>query len=334
MQTQYDPNTGTISIPDCTREPKISTLPSDQHVDEPSASVDGPLRDKQQVSAAASPAAPTIIDRTSAWLRFAGSPCAVSPLVRSEPSAQGLSQNQVVHELQARMTRPPSPVNEIEQAVAKVYESVPDPHSRTRTSAPKWPPVNQDLREAVIARGLGLVDLHQASPVPCGGLFPQTEQIIDALFPGNPPLCVGRNKWDFVTRRREVFRGHLSRQQLIVPSPMIAPYAKAQAATGERHYLVVEQDSGNLDEQAAVVLHLSVVAPLVMALNSGSKSLHSWFFCKGHSKDRLLSFMRNAVALGANKATWTRSRFVRMPDAMRDNGRRQTVVFFNPEAGR
>ena len=252
----------------------------------------------------------------------------------------GLTPNEAVHELETRMTRPPSPVKEIEQAVAKVYDSVPEPHSMTWTSTPKWPAVNQEQRAVVIASGLGLADLHHASRFPCGGLFPQTEQIIDELFPDNPLLCVGRSKWDFATRHRETFRGHLSRFQLIVPNPMAARLGKAQAghltehslaATGERHYLVVEQDSGTLDEQAAIVLHLAERAPLVLALRSGSKSLHAWFFCKGQPEDRLLSFMRNAVVLGADEATWSRSQFVRMPDALRDNGRRQAVVFFNLE---
>jgi hypothetical protein len=44
----------------------------------------------------------------------------------------------------------------------------------------------------------------------------------------------------------------------------------------------------------------------------------------------LESFMRYAVMLGADRATWTRSQFVRMPDGTRDNGNRQTVYFFNP----
>ena len=39
----------------------------------------------------------------------------------------------------------------------------------------------------------------------------------------------------------------------------------------------------------------------------------------------------DAVSLGADRATWTRSQFVRMPDGTRDNGNRQAVYFFNPE---
>jgi hypothetical protein len=42
--------------------------------------------------------------------------------------------------------------------------------------------------------------------------------------------------------------------------------------------------------------------------------------------------MDYAASIGADHATWTRSQFVRMPDGTRDNGNRQTVHFFNPEA--
>jgi hypothetical protein len=101
--------------------------------------------------------------------------------------------------------------------------------------------------------------------------------------------------------------------------------------TGPRRFLVVEQDSGTADEQASVLLHLAGMAPLVLAVHSGSKSIHGWFYCVGKPEERLRAFMNYAVSLGADRATWTRSQFVRMPDGTRDNGKRQAVYFFNPE---
>jgi hypothetical protein len=94
---------------------------------------------------------------------------------------------------------------------------------------------------------------------------------------------------------------------------------------------VVEQDAGTVDEQAAILFHLAKLRPMALALHSGSKSLHGWFYCAGQSQERAQAFMRYAVTLGADRATWTRSQFVRMPDGTRDNGSRQTVYFFNPE---
>ena len=51
---------------------------------------------------------------------------------------------------------------------------------------------------------------------------------------------------------------------------------------------------------------------------------------RGLRMKRVLRFFRYAVSLGADPANWNCSQFARMPDGLRDNGRRQTVYFFNP----
>jgi hypothetical protein len=203
-----------------------------------------------------------------------------------------------------------------------------------------WPVVNHEQREAIIASGFGLVDLWEISPVRFGDNQSHAEQIVDALFPGNPWLCVGLSKTDFKTRRREELRGELSALALIVPSPMAARTGRTQDGnesehtlenTGTRRFLVIEQDGGTIDEQAAVLLYLAERAPLSLAVHSGSKSIHGWFYCVGQSEEKLRRFMQHAASLGADRATWTRSQFVRMPDGTRDDGKRQTVYFFNPD---
>jgi hypothetical protein len=81
---------------------------------------------------------------------------------------------------------------------------------------------------------------------------------------------------------------------------------------------------------AALLLHLAEKAPLTLAVYSGGKSLHGWFYCAGVAEERVLRFFRYAVSLGADPANWNPSQFTRMPDGLRDNGKRQTVYFFNP----
>ena len=208
-------------------------------------------------------------------------------------------------------------------------------------STPPWPNVNVEQREAVIAAmEMGLVDLWEVSPVRLEDNYSHTEGIIDMLFPGNPLLCGGKSNSEFATRSREDWRGKLAAMQLIVPSPMTARTGRTQDGkesehtlenTGPRRFLVIEQDQGTIDEQAAILLHLAERAPMALAVHSGSKSLHGWFFCQGRSEERLQEFMRYAVTLGADRAMWTRSQFVRMPDGTREGGNRQTVYFFNPE---
>jgi hypothetical protein len=207
-------------------------------------------------------------------------------------------------------------------------------------AAPKWPGVNQEQREAIRRDGGGVADLWEASPVRIEDCESHTEALIDGLFPGDPLLCCGLSNSDFDTRSRSEWRGELSALQLIVPSPMTARSGLTQdgkqsshalSITGQRRFLVVEFDQGDVDDHAALLWHLALKAPLAMVVHSGSKSLHGWFFCAGQPEERLRQVMRYCVSLGADRATWTRSQFVRMPDGTREGGKRQVVYYFNPE---
>ena len=208
-------------------------------------------------------------------------------------------------------------------------------------ATPPWPTINYEQREAVIASmGMGLVDLWEVSPVRFEDNGSHTEMIIDVLFPGNRLLCVGKSNTVFATQSREEWRGEMSAVQFIVPNPMTAKTGRTQDGkvsehtlenTDPRRFLIIEQDTGTVDEQAAVLLYLAERAPLALAVHSGSKSIHGWFYCQGQPEESLLRFMRYAVTLGADRATWTRSQFVRMPDGTREGGNRQAVYFFNPE---
>lgn len=205
-------------------------------------------------------------------------------------------------------------------------------------SAAKWPGVNQEQREAIVRDGGGLADLWELSKPRLGDNAGHTEAIIDQLFPGNPLLCCGRSSQEFDTRPREDWRGELSALALIVPSPMSAiegvtkegkPSKHTLSNTGNRRFLICEFDTGPADEHAALLLHLGTFAPLVCAVHSGNKSLHGWFYVQGQPDVKVEKFFRYAVSLGADRATWTRSQFVRMPDGTRDNDNRQTVFFLN-----
>src|SRR4029077_12822052 len=127
--------------------------------------------------------------------------------------------------------------------------------------------------------------------------------------------------------------------------------AHALSNTGPRRFLIVEFDfdSRNSVEEArlleqldaerrdvrdlcaALLLHLAEKAPLALAVHSGGKSLHGWFYCAGVPEEKVWRFFQYAVSIGADRANWTRSQFARMPDGLRENGRRQAVYFFNPE---
>ena len=236
------------------------------------------------------------------------------------------------------------PEKEICEAVDKAKDCAYQLHDRSgfvSTPAPsRWPEVNIKARGEIIKDGGGLVDLWEASPVRMDSNEPQTEAIVDVISPRNPLLCCGASSYAFDTRPRDEWRGELATMQLIVPSPMSGLTGLTKdgkeskhtlSNTGQRRFLVCEFDSGTTDDHAAILLHLASRAPLVLAVHSGNKSLHGWFYCAGQTEERLRRFMDYAVSLGADHATWTRSQFVRMPDGTRDNGKRQTVYFFNPK---
>ncbi len=85
-----------------------------------------------------------------------------------------------------------------------------------------------------------------------------------------------------------------------------------------------------LSNTGPLLLHLAEKAPLALVVYSGGKSLHGWFYCAGVAEEKVSRIFRYAVYLGADRANWNPSQFARMPDGVRENGRRQTVYFLNP----
>lgn len=208
---------------------------------------------------------------------------------------------------------------------------------------PAWPKLNADLRLSIILRSdVGLSSLHESSPVHFD--TPATAQIIPILFPGDPLICAGMDNNVFATAKVSEL-GDLSRRQFIVPNPMSKPFGRvkcpkpgrpAESAhtlenTGPRRYAVIEFDSGSADDHACLLWELSSYCPFVMAVHSGGKSLHGWFFVEGQLEEKIKRFYRYAVSLGADHATYLKSQFVRMPDGRRKNGNPQLVYYFNPK---
>ena len=232
------------------------------------------------------------------------------------------------------------PDREIDEAIESAHRYSDGCVSSRNAAHQKWPPVNAELRKKVIRdAGVNLDGLRNESAISLTA--PATEQIIDLLFPDNPLLCIGETKTVFSTRPREAFRGALSSRQFIVPSPMSKIRGLTKAGrpsdhcldnTGPRKFAVVEFDTGSADEHAALLWHLrcELGAPLVLAVHSGGKSLHGWFYCEGCPEDQVAGFYRYCVSLGADRATYTRSQFVRMPDGIRDGKLRQSVHYFDP----
>jgi hypothetical protein len=262
------------------------------------------------------------------------------------------------------------PLREIRDAVKNSARCAWEPTGQTGitlAAQPRRPEADAVEIDHIVRTGIGLYDLWECSPIRFGDADapPQTEYVIDRLFPGNHLLCVGKSSSEFATRRREVWRGHLSKYQFIVPQPMTKVTGMTldgrssehtKDATGPLIWLVTEFDFSKFarngktptewlpwiegweaegitiaDACSALLWTLAALAPLVLVVSSGGKSLHGWFEFRRATELQLKIFTRKALRLGACSSTLSnRSQFVRMPDGTRDNGNRQLVWYFDP----
>jgi hypothetical protein len=102
-------------------------------------------------------------------------------------------------------------------------------------------------------------------------------------------------------------------------------------------YLLIESDSVELELWLRVLSKLNL--PIVSVTTSGSKSAHA--LVRVSAKDRA-EYLEKAseiadvlVPLGADPAAMSAVRLTRVPGCMRkDTGKAQTLIYFNPEAGR
>jgi len=199
----------------------------------------------------------------------------------------------------------------------------------------RWPSADPVARQWVVrelAREVScLYDLWERSPIRWDDAT--ADDWLDALLPAADFLCLATDHPATArTRRRDDwYFGRAERCGLIVPAGMTGPSGKGLdgrashrclANTGPRQWVVIEFDSGSIDEQAALHWYLRTCAAvcgwpsLRLAVHSGGKSLHGWY---GPVKDEgtARELMGYAVSLGADPATWTRCQLVRLPGGRR-----------------
>jgi hypothetical protein len=231
--------------------------------------------------------------------------------------------------------------------------------------SPSWPKPNLESIDAIVRSGLGLYDLREASPLRFENDKSHAEEIIDTVFPGNPLLCCAKSSETFATRRREVWRGRLADLPLMVPNPMLETEGLTQDGRRSEHskantarpvYLCIEFDftekakdgltdtvwaplvrawkaDGRTiqDVCAALIFHLRERLPTLATVSfSGGKSLHAWFRVFELEQRARRLFMEYAVSRGADRATWNKSQFVRIPDGLRQPHIRQACHYLDP----
>jgi hypothetical protein len=177
----------------------------------------------------------------------------------------------------------------------------------------------------------------------------------------DPLLCAGTHKsivgtgllseWDAGVRmplpgRRRDSLLHLDDLQFVVPNAMRAEEGVAKKGTASlrcrdnaaqhRRFVIVEFDQdGDEAIQPALLWHLRELAPLVMCVDSGRRSIHGWFYVQPQTEEWQRRFFRYAVTLGADSRMWLPEQFARMPNGTRrdESGTviaKQPVIYFDP----
>lgn len=219
------------------------------------------------------------------------------------------------------------PDAEIRRAVESAFAA------RLRPAAPalgEWPAAAPDA----IERAVRTPPFFSLRPTPL-----EAGEILPRLFRPGELVCVGYRSDQAFTVSLGNALDMAPKCQFVVPSPMTARTGRTAAGdnstrcldnTAPRRFLVVESDGLTKEEQIRILCHLHRFVPLTLAVDSGGKSVHGWFDVEGRGEPAARIFFAYAVRLGADRHTWTRCQFVRMPGGLRDmpgGAQRQSILY-------
>jgi len=234
------------------------------------------------------------------------------------------------------------PAREIDDAVRDAYHCVLASPQEPANGLPRY---DEALAQSIASKSpVSLNDLVALSPSTppdtpleaLGQLFRQDELICVATRPDATSIATLAN----YSALNPEFNGI----QLIVPNPMTAkrgltksgkPSKRCADNTGGRRRLVLDFDKPAAAIQPSLVAYLAEYCGQdpELVLHSGGKSLHGWFRCGGWSPDDIRTFEEEAALIGADPALFgegRRCQLVRLPAGTRDNKKKQTVHFWNP----
>ena len=191
----------------------------------------------------------------------------------------------------------------------------------TGISALKWPAAQDEVIGKVIAGGDPLFDGETST-----GLRP--EDVLVKLFEPGELVCSGFTSDRALVRPLEEALSDAHLQQFIVVNPMKGklamnhegnPSVRCQNNVAGRRHLVAEFDDASIPKsgQAVLASALGELAPLVMVVDSGGKSLHCWFRVDGMEARDQATFFAHACMLGADRTRWDVCGWLRMPGGMR-----------------
>jgi hypothetical protein len=244
----------------------------------------------------------------------------------------------------------PIPDDEIDNAVAFAYGA-----GRGKASAANravgWPEADGEVIGRVLSEVgsqrseaglLQVVQQRSAAPTVKAG------EVLRALFLPGELVCGGLSSDCPEIRAVEDWLEDAERMQFICVNPMRGQWGlnlkgkrskRCQSNVKCRRYLVAEFDDPRMDKvmQAKLITALGRMAPLVLVVDSGGKSLHGWFRVEEFSARDQARIFAMACVLGADRTRWDICGWLRMPGGWRPKdgqGVRQRVLFWASPEGR
>jgi hypothetical protein len=226
----------------------------------------------------------------------------------------------------------------VDRAVERVFSS----NLKKDKGKKPWPKGDKNKIKAVAEKKpYSLEELRKESPhkesklkvIPRWG-------ILQLLFPKGSLVCLGESVKSWSTKKLEEFCCSDENLPFIVPRTMSDEFGIKQGGeistrcnhnTGPERFVVIEFDGMEENVQISMINHLRKFLPLVLVLHSGGKSFHAWFNGCDAREERVLAFRRHAASLGADRAVFTKSQMIRMPNQIRgENGKLQELHYFDP----
>jgi hypothetical protein len=205
----------------------------------------------------------------------------------------------------------------------------------------EWPAANGDVIRKVLETVEPVFDGETSTGLRPGDVLPQ-------LFRGGELVCMGTDSERAVVRPVEVVLTDAEGMQFVCVNPMRGLLAMNQAGRASarcqnnvvvRRYLVAEFDDASLAkrQQAQLASALADMATLVMAVDSGGKSVHAWYAVEAMTRQDQARFFALACLLGADQTRWDICGWLRMPGGLRvkpDFSRvRQRILYWNGQSG-
>lgn len=161
-------------------------------------------------------------------------------------------------------------------------------------------------------------------------------EVLQGLFRPGELVCAGASSDRPKVRAVEAWLEEAEQLQFVVVNPMRASFGKnkqgeisvrCQSNVRFRRHVVAEFD--DLDQtkamQAQLLTALSRLAPLVLVVDSGGKSLHGWFRVEELGARDQVRFFAACCALGADRTRWDICGWLRMPGGLRPGGQKSEV---------